>query len=95
MVTVVCHDSLVGKRFNASCDKLACLVRSLEKTTNMTPCANPMLVEQSAQGRESINEEKAKMFHRLVFLGQQLVISSESKANGAKVEAQRLKLLKN
>ena len=94
VVTIVCCDSLVGNRFNASCDKLACLVRSLEKTTNMTPCANPMLVEQSAQGRENINEEKAKAFHRLIFLGQQLVISNEAKSIGGKVEAQRLKLKK-
>ena len=59
-ITGVSEDCLIGTRYHVHCDKIECLVEILAKNANMTPSANPKLVEQTAAGREHIEEKKAR-----------------------------------
>ena len=91
-ITGVSANCLVGTRYQAHCDKLKCLVDVLAKNANMTPSANPKLVEQSAAERGFIDETKAKELHRLIFLGQELIKVSNDSVATARTEKQRSNL---
>ena len=94
-VTVVSADSLVGQRAHVHCGSLSCLVQSLERNTNMTPSANPKLVEYSGANRDHIDEKKAKELHRLIFFGQELLKLVKDAVAGSDTEKQRALLARN
>ena len=91
-VTVIGEDTIVGKRAHVHCKNLSCLVENLEQNTNMTPSAKPKLVDRTALGREAIDETKAKAFHRLIYLGRELLKAQKDLEAWKNTDKRRLEL---